>query len=424
MTRNLLADKASRYTDNAGFLNRLARRLVLQQLGGIRQGRLLISDGLGEQAFGQPEKSATVTAEIRVHDPDAWRDILTGGSIGAGEAYMSGDWSSPDLTRVVRVMVLNRDLVDSMDGGLARLAKPFLKLLHRRNRNTEKGARRNIAAHYDLGNEFFSLFLDPTMMYSAGIFPTGDATMEAASRNKMDRICRKLELGAGDHLLEIGTGWGGLALHAALHYGCRVTTTTISREQYEYAREKIREAGLEDRVTLLLKDYRALEGRYDKLVSVEMIEAVGWQYYPEFFRTCSRLLKPEGLALIQAITIEDYRFERARKDVDFIQRYIFPGSCIPSLEKLQAAMATSSDLRLTSLEDITPHYATTLARWREAFLRNQEAISALGYSPEFRRMWEFYLCYCEGGFHERVIGDVQLTYAKPGNRSLPLTVAL
>ncbi|HSW51639.1 MAG TPA: cyclopropane-fatty-acyl-phospholipid synthase family protein, partial [Sulfuricaulis sp.] len=303
----------------------------------------------------------------------------------------------------------------------ARLTAPARKLFHWMNRNSRTGSRRNIAAHYDLGNEFFRLMLDETLMYSSAVFERPDMTLAEAQRARLDRICRKLALGPRDHVLEIGTGWGGFALHAATHYGCRVTTTTISREQYALAQERIAQAGLSDRVTVLLEDYRDLRGEYDKLVSIEMIEAVGHEYYETFFARCSALLKPDGLMLLQAITIADQRYEAARKSVDFIQRYIFPGSCIPSVSVMAQAVARATDMKLLHLEDIGPHYATTLRHWRERLYANADAVRQLDLSEEFLRMWEFYLCYCEGGFAERALGDVQLLLAKPQNR-LPLSI--
>ena len=287
-------------------------------------------------------------------------------------------------------------------------------------RNSRAGSRRNIAAHYDLGNEFFRSFLDETLMYSAATFEHEQQSLHDAQVARLDRICRKLELGPDDHLLEIGTGWGGLALHAARHFGCRVTTTTISREQWTLARERVREAGLGDRVEVLCEDYRDLTGTYDKLVSIEMIEAIGHQYYDTYFAKCSELLAPHGAMLLQAITIADQRYERARRSVDFIQRYIFPGSCIPSVAALSSSIARASDLRLFHLDDIGPHYATTLAHWRQNLRANLARVRSLGYGEEFIRMWEYYFCYCEGGFMERVIGDVQMLLVKPGNRRMPV----
>jgi cyclopropane-fatty-acyl-phospholipid synthase len=286
-------------------------------------------------------------------------------------------------------------------------------------RNTLAGSQANIAAHYDLGNDFYALFLDETMTYSCGIFEQEDSTLEEASLAKYDRICRKLALKPEDEVLEIGTGWGGFAIYAAGRYGCRVTTTTISRAQFDLARPRIAEAGLEDRVTLLLKDYRHLTGSYDKLVSIEMIEAVGFEYFDTFFSVCSERLKDDGLMCLQAITIADQVFDRYRRSHDFIRSHVFPGSCLISLGALSASLARATDLRLIHLEDLTPHYARTLKLWRERFFANLDQVRALGYPETFIRLWEFYLCYCEGGFAERYIGDVQMVLAKPGNRRAP-----
>ncbi|MGD2113022.1 MAG: cyclopropane-fatty-acyl-phospholipid synthase family protein, partial [Gammaproteobacteria bacterium] len=292
------------------------------------------------------------------------------------------------------------------------------RLLHR---NTLRGSRRNIEAHYDLGNDLFELFLDETMMYSCGIFTRPGATLQEASEAKLDAICRKLQLGPDDHVLEIGTGWGGFALHAARHYGCRVTTTTISRQQYEHAAQRIRAAGLEDRITLLFDDYRLLEGSYDKLVSIEMIEAIGHRNFNTYFRKCSELLKPDGMMLLQSITIADQRYAQARNAIDFIQRYIFPGGCLPSNAALAGAVAGSTDMRIFDLQDIGPHYATTLRHWRKRFLSRIEQVRRLGYPERFIRMWEYYLCYCEGGFRQQSIGTVQLLLTRPGTLRQPLT---
>jgi cyclopropane-fatty-acyl-phospholipid synthase len=288
------------------------------------------------------------------------------------------------------------------------------------NRNTLQGSKNNIAAHYDLGNDFFELFLDPTMMYSCGIFESGSASMALASRAKLKRICDKLDLQPGDRVIEIGTGWGGFAIYAAKHYSCHVTTTTISRNQHEWAKRRIQEENLEDRITLLFEDYRNLTGQYDKLVSIEMIEAVGHRYYDLFFNKCSELLKPDGSMLIQTITIGDQRYEQARRSVDFIQRYIFPGSCIPSNTAILNSTSRASDLRLVHLEDIGPHYAATLRLWREQLFQNRDKIRQLGYPDTLLRMWDFYLCYCEGGFIERAISDVHYIFTKPLNRTKPL----
>jgi cyclopropane-fatty-acyl-phospholipid synthase len=407
-------------TPKPHFLDGLAARAVHQRLAGLAHGQVTLVDGASHQRYGQRDALCPLSVTLHVHDPRFYSDIAFGGSIGAGEAYMQGYWSVNDLTALVRILLQNRAVLDGMETGLARLTAPLQKAMHWLNRNTRDGSRRNIAAHYDLGNDFFALFLDPTMMYSSAIFAQPNMTLEAAQLARLDHICRKLDLTPRDHLLEIGTGWGGMAIYAARHYGCRVTTTTISQEQYKLASERVRAAGLEDHITVLLKDYRDLAGSYDKLVSIEMIEAVGHDFYDSYFGKCGALLKPDGLMLLQAITIADQRYDVARKSVDFIQRYIFPGSCIPSVTVMSASITRASDLRLAHLEDIGPHYATTLRLWRENFLRNIEAVRALGYPESFVRVWEFYLCYCEGGFAERALGDVHMLLAKPGNRRDPI----
>jgi len=401
-----------------GWLQNLARDLVTSRLRKLSNGRLRVIEDQSIKEFGN-NNSLSVT--IHVHDPRFYGEMAFGGSIGAGEAYMLGYWSSDNLTNLIRLMVLNQDVMDDLEGGMAWLAKPLLKSLHWMNRNTQDGSRRNIAAHYDLGNDMFQLFLDPTMMYSSAIFDTPEMTLEQASISKLDHICRKLKLSPADHVVEIGTGWGGFAIHAASQYGCDVTTTTISKAQFELATARIRQAGLEHKVTVLLSDYRDLQGQFDKLVSIEMIEAVGHAFYDTYFAKCASLLKPDGMALIQAITIADQRYESAKNSVDFIQRYIFPGSCIPSVTALVNSVTRASDMRLYNLEDIGPHYARTLAEWRIRFFDNIEKVRALGYPEEFIRMWEFYLCYCEGGFEERALGDVHLLLAKPGNRRQVIT---
>lgn len=411
-------------TPKPHFLDRLAERALRGRLAGLEHGSLTLADGADVRHFGRRSERCPLAATVRVHDPRFYSEIAFGGSIGAGEAYMQGYWSVDDLTALMRILLQNRSVLDGMETGLARFTAPVQKALHWAARNTHGGSRRNIAAHYDLGNEFFRLFLDPTMTYSSAVFERAGMTLEEASVAKLDRICRKLDLKADDHVVEIGTGWGGFALHAARHYGCRVTTTTISRRQYELAGERVAAAGLADRITLLLEDYRDLGGKYDKLVSIEMIEAVGHHFYDAYFRKCGELLKPEGMMLLQAITIADQRYESARRAVDFIQRYIFPGSCIPSVTVMGNAIARVTDMRLYHLEDIGPHYATTLRLWRENMFANLDRVRALGYPEEFIRMWEFYFCYCEGGFAERAIGDVQMLLVKPLARPHPIVPPL
>jgi cyclopropane-fatty-acyl-phospholipid synthase len=361
-------------------LDGLARRLVLRQLERLELGQLRVTDGAEIYRFGSAEHSS-IAVHISVADPRFFSELAFGGSIGA-----------------------------------ARFTVPLQKLFHWVNRNTHEGARRNIAAHYDLGNDFFALWLDETYMYSAAIFERPDMSLHEAQQARLDRICRKLQLKPDDHVMEIGTGWGGFALHAAQNYGCRVTTTTISSEQYEMAYQRVVDAGLHDRVTLLLDDFRDLEGQYDKLVSIEMIEAIGHELLVPYFRKCSELLKPSGAMLLQAITIADQRYEEYRKSVDFIQRYIFPGGHLPSLAVMTDAVANHTDMRLLGLEDIGLHYATTLNRWRENFFARLDDVRRMGYPEPFIRMWEFYLCYCEGAFLERAISDVQMVFTKPDAR--------
>jgi cyclopropane-fatty-acyl-phospholipid synthase len=380
-------------------------RLVTSQLAKLSVGRLRVRDGAEDRVFGEGQgPEATIT----VDDPAFYSELAFGGSVGAAESYMLGHWRADDLTALMRLMLRNEEALSAMEAGLARLSAPMRRVAHWLHRNTRAGSRRNIAAHYDLGNDFFRLMLDETMMYSCALFERPDMTLAEAQAAKLDRICRALELGPEDHVVEIGTGWGGFAIHAASRYGCRVTTTTISPSQFELAQERVRRAGLSGRITLLLEDYRDLEGTYDKLASIEMIEAIGHRQFDPFFRRVASLLKPGGLAAIQAITISDRHYARARDEVDFIKRYIFPGSCIPSVGALVEAIAASGDLDTVGLADIGPHYATTLAAWRRNFFRNLPAVRDLGYPASFVRMWEFYLCYCEAGFAERQLGDVQL----------------
>jgi cyclopropane-fatty-acyl-phospholipid synthase len=401
--------------------DRLARRLVLRLLARTRGGELeLIEDG-NSIRFGEQLTARPLRAVIDVRSERFYRQLLRG-SIGLCESYMDGLWQCDDLVALTRIAALNVGALDRLRRALAPVLIPLQRWARWLARNTPGRSRRRIAAHYDLGNELFALFLDATMMYSCAVFETPQATLEEASLAKLERICTKLDLRPEDHLLEIGSGWGGLAVYAAQRYGCRVTTTTISREQHGYACERVRAAGLQGRVTVLLEDYRELRGRYDKLVSVEMIEAVGWQYFPTFFRRCSQLLRDDGAMLLQAITIDDRAYHVEKAGRSFINTYIFPGGCLPSLEIISRSIARATDLRQVHLEDITAHYATTLEHWRERFLDATERLTELGYDERFRRLWELYLSYCEGGFRERRIQDVQLLLAKPGYRAAPTPV--
>ena len=389
-------------------LSALARRATLRRLARLERGRLLVREAGEVLSVGDPSAEPVT---IRVHDARFHESIALGGAVGAGEAYAAGWWSSDDLTGVVRLMLRNREALDGLEGGAASLTGTLRRLLHVLHANSRRGARRNIRAHYDLGNAFFAQFLDETLTYSCALFERPDASLAEASVAKYDRIARLLDLRPSDHLLEIGSGWGSFAIHAASRYGCRVTTTTISPAQLSLARQRVHESGLDDRITLLGLDYRDLRGSYDKLASIEMIEAIGHEKYETFYRQCARLLVPKGRAVIQAITIPDDRYEAARREVDFIKRYVFPGSNIPSPSVLAAA-ASAADLTPVRADEIGLHYAETLRRWRENLLAHRGPIAALGYDDRFFRLWEFYLCYCEGGFLERAIGAAQLVYAR------------
>ena len=406
------------------LFDQLAKRLLFKLLSGLRRGELTIIDGSVRSIFGAKSDQFPLEATITVHHPRFYSSVVFGGSIGASEAFMAGQWSTDDLTTVVRITILNREVFEGMEKGLARLTAPLHMFVHLLRGNTRKGSRLNIAAHYDLGNDFYKLFLDETLTYSCNIFECQDSTLKEASLAKYHRICQKLDLSSQDHVIEIGSGWGAFAIYAAQNYGCRITTTTISAAQHDLAKERIDEAGVAHRVELLLEDYRDLKGKYDKLVSIEMIEAVGHQYFNTFFRSCSNLLKENGMMLLQAITMTDQVFERHKRNVDFIKRYIFPGSCIPSITALSRSIARASDLKLVHLEDITPHYARTLRTWRERFFANIDKVRDLGLPETFIRMWDYYLSYCEAGFAERYLGDVQMLLTKPLCRRPPILPTL
>jgi cyclopropane-fatty-acyl-phospholipid synthase len=399
----------------------LAKKLLFFQLRKLRHGRLRLIDGALDTSFGRLSDAAPFDVTIRVENPSFYSDVVFAGTVGAGEAYINGHWHCDNLTALVRLMVVNQHLLSDVDSGWSRLSAPLLKAAHWLNRNDKTGSRRNIAAHYDLGNRFFELFLDESMAYSCGIFQHPNSSLGDAATAKFDAACSKLALKPGQHLLEIGSGWGGLAIHAARHYGCRVTTTTISREQYELAKERIARAGLRGQITLLLEDYRDLRGAYDALVSIEMVEAVGHQYLDTYLEKCSSLLSPAGAMLLQAITIRDQLYGQARRSVDFIKRFIFPGSFIPSVRTLVDSLARVTDMKLFHMEDIGPHYARTLALWRERVQARESEVRAQGYPERFLRMWEYYLCYCEGGFEERQLGDVQMLLTKPRSRRPAIT---
>lgn len=390
------------------------QRLMFRALQShITEGYLVLEQDGQTWAFGDATSPYRAVVEIR--DPAVYKEFVLGGALGAAEAYVLKLWDAHDLTAVVRVFARNLNALES-NKWMVSFRKALSWIDHRFNRNTINQSRRNIAAHYDLGNDLFEKFLDPQMMYSAAMYPADSASLEDAQTFRLHRICQKLDLQPHDHLLEIGTGWGGMAIFAAKHYGCRVTTTTISQQQYDYAAQRIKEEGLEDRITLLLEDYRLLTGEYDKLVSLEMIEAVGHEYLATYFRKCDSLLKPHGAMLLQAITIADQRYNYYRKSVDFIQKYIFPGGALPSISRMANEVSNVTQMTVKHLEDFGPHYARTLKDWRERFNRQSERLYELGYDEAFQRLWNYYFAYCEGGFWERNIGVAQLLLAKPDNR--------
>ncbi|WP_164072762.1 SAM-dependent methyltransferase [Stenotrophomonas maltophilia] len=397
----------------AGALDAFLRRRLLAQLAPMHDGQLRVRDAFGEVLLGDGQ--GPLQATVTIDDPAFYRKVAAQGSVGAGESYIYGDWRCDDLVALVRLLVRNRDLLDGMERGPARAAGWLLRGWNRLRRNSREGSRRNIAAHYDLGNDFFALFLSPDLMYSSALYAQADEPLEVASTRKLDRICQQLQLQPGDRVVEIGTGWGGFAVHAARHYGCHVTTTTISAEQHALAVQRVQDAGLQERVTVLMQDYRDLQGQFDKLVSIEMIEAIGAEFLDTYMGTLQRLLKPDGVALLQAITIEDHRYEQARRSVDYIKRFVFPGSFIPSINAIMAAKTRASDLQLIAQQDFGHSYALTLRAWRQRFLAQRAAVQAQGFDERFCRLWEFYLAYCEGGFLERSIGVSHLLLARPGH---------
>nr|WP_086937437.1 cyclopropane-fatty-acyl-phospholipid synthase family protein [Thaumasiovibrio occultus] len=413
-----MANQISELTGNTQATSgeKIARKVLFSMLERIvGAGLTLVEQDSEVYFFG--DRNAELQARINVNHSRFYAKVLQGGSIAAGEAYMDGDWESPDLTAVVQVMARNLGTVDSIQTKMSWLTKIGNKLTHLFRRNTLSQARENIEAHYDLGNALYCQFLDANMLYSAGIYRHPHDDLAQAQINKMDRLCRKLDISPDDHVLEIGTGWGAMAIHMAKHYGCRVTTTTLSKEQYEWTASRVAEEGLGDRITLLLDDYRDLTGQYDKLVSIEMIEAVGKEFLQNYIEKCQSLLKPEGVMAIQAITIADQRYDSYSRNVDFIQKYIFPGGFLPSITKLSDTFTRCSDFVVRDIYDMGLDYARTLADWHEAFMQNRKMIHALGYDERFSRMWRYYLSYCEGGFRERTISTVQLVATRPQWRS-------
>lgn len=411
---NTIATEKALSPTHYSFTDRWAKRLFYLFIARVRHGRVTLIDGPLRRSFGA--QKSTLVAEIDVRDQRFYKRIIFGGSIGAGEAYSEGLWESNNLTNLIRIMALNIEPINRIEQRFSWLFQPLSHLKHRFKSNTRKGSKKNILCHYDLGNEMYRSFLDPTMMYSSAIYPQVNSSLEQAAIYKLDLICQKLNLQATDHLVEIGSGWGGFAIHAAKHYGCQVTTTTISGAQFKEAQKRIQASGLEKQITLLKTDYRELKGKYDKLVAIEMVEAVGQKFLTSFFRKCSTLLKQDGKMLIQAITIKDQNYSHYASSVDFIQTHIFPGGFLPSNHKMLDIMATKTDLVVRSIDDFGFDYARTLKDWRRRFNKGFERIRQYGFDDTFKRLWNFYLCYCEGGFRERTVSVVHIVATKPCNR--------
>ena len=399
----------------APWTARAARHLIFKLLRDVREGELTLVCPDETYIFGRP--GTATNAIIEVHDERFFRRTLLAGDVGFGESYMDGDWSSPNLVATLRLLVRNQNLVDDRNRRFTVALRSIERIRHLLRPNTLAGSRRNISYHYDLGNDFYRLFLDSSLGYSCAFYETPLDSLGQAQRQKYDRICRKLLLSPSDHLLEIGTGWGGLAIHAARHYGCQVTTTTISREQFAYANSLVKQSGLGGQIRVLLEDYRKLSGRFDKIASVEMFEAVSYRNYDTFFGQCDRLLAPHGSMLLQTITIPDRRFRDYLRRCDWVQKHIFPGAELASVAEILQSLARATRLQLHHADEIGMHYSYTLRAWRERFLAALPQVRALGFDERFIRMWEFYLASCEAAFAERSIGDIQLLLTKAGNRA-------
>ena len=415
MQVDTLAEKIKTPT-KATFLTSVFKNGLKKKLSHLNVGCISVVDGVDKFSFG--DTGSELRVNVQVHSQEFYVMTGSGGAMGIAEAYILGYWTSDDVVMLMRIILKNRSILLSLNDGFAKILSPINKLIHRSRQNTLKGSKENILAHYDLSNDFYKLWLDPTMTYSCAYFMDTNTTLEDASIEKLDRMCRKLNLSEKDNILEVGTGWGSFSIHAAKNYGCSITTTTISDAQYEYAKARVVEEGLESKINVINKDYRKLDGQYDKIVSIEMIEAVGYEYISEYFRKLSSLLKPDGLMALQGITYNDQNFDTYKDSVDFIKKYIFPGSCLISISQIIDVIKNKTDLSMIDMEDITRHYAETLNRWRKNFMSVLPEVKEMGYSKAFINMWEFYFLYCEAGFLERNIGDVQMVFAKSGARDV------
>lgn len=418
MQVNQLADTI-RIPKRVTFLSSVFKNGFKKNFKKMKHGYIVINDG--DETFSFGHNTSNIKINVNIHSQEFYVLVGSGGVMGVAEAYILGYWDANDMVQLLQIVLKNRTKLLSLDSGFTRLLKPINKLIHRTRQNTLIGSKENILAHYDLSNDFYKLWLDPTMTYSCAFFKNNSATLEEASVEKLDRICRKLKLKDSDIVLEIGTGWGSFSIHAAKNYGCKIITTTISDAQFDYTQKLIKKEGLEAQITLLKKDYRELEGRFDKIVSIEMIEAVGHEYIPKFFTKVSSLLKPDGLMALQGITYNDHNFDVYKYSVDFIKKYIFPGSCLISIAQITGVIKSQTDLAIVDMEDITQHYAETLSRWRINFLNVLPKVKELGFSQAFINMWEFYFVFCEAGFLERNIGDVQLVFAKSEARNVNIS---
>jgi len=417
MQVNQLADRVSE-SKKSTLLSSFFKKGVMEKFKHLQYGHIEIQDRGETYTFGNYQSSDKVT--VKIYSSEFYVFLGSGGVTGVAEAYMAGYWSADNLVLLLQIILKNKDILLSLDTGLAKLINPINKIIHWSKQNTLKGSKKNILAHYDLSNEFYKLWLDPSMTYSCGYFSDHSVSLEEASKEKIDRICRKLKLNENDHVLEIGTGWGSFSIYAAKNYGCRITTVTISDAQFEYASNLIKKYGLESKIKIKNQDYRQIKGKFDKIVSIEMIEAVGYQFIPEYFSKISSLLKQDGFVAIQGITYNDQNFEKYKGSVDFIKKYIFPGSCLISMAQISDVIKNYTDLAIVDMEDITKHYAETLNRWKNNFMGVIPEVQAMGFSEAFIRTWEFYFVFCEAGFKERNIGDVQIIFSKSGARNIDI----
>ncbi|MEL0602727.1 cyclopropane-fatty-acyl-phospholipid synthase family protein [Pseudoalteromonas undina] len=397
--------------EQTGWFTNLYKKLVTKAFASIEIGQIVLVENSRSTVFGHQHSDLKTT--ITVNDTAMYKAFAMSGSVGAGESYILGQWSCDNLTKLIEIFAINQKQLDAFEKKFSFFSGLAHRFNHLKNSNSESGSKKNIVAHYDLGNDLYESFLSDEMLYSCAVYPTKEATLEDAQQNKLKQICEQVEINEGDTVIEIGTGWGAFAIYAATHYNCHVTTTTISDEQYAYVENKVKQLGLENNITLLKLDYRLLEGQYDKLVSIEMIEAVGHEYLPSFFKQCNNLLKEDGAMLIQAITIGDQRYQHYLKNSDFIQQYIFPGGCLPSLNEMSEQIKNNTDMVIHTVSDIGAHYARTLADWRTRFIDNWHTLDSNKFDERFYRLWLFYFAYCEGAFRTRATSTVHLTARKP-----------